>query len=87
MSFINSILQLPLPRNFTAGVNLPLENTDLNPSGKRNGLDIFATWQLTEKIQLAFNYDYITQNKATLPYNVLSNAVWTGATGLCQLSI
>jgi hypothetical protein len=57
------------------------ENTSVSPTGKRNAIDIFGTWQLTPQLSVAFNYDYVTQNKATLPFNVLSNAVWTGFTG------
>lgn len=47
-------------------------------TGRRNLIDIFGTYQVTDKLQLAWNLDYGTQTKAALPFDVVSGAKWRG---------
>jgi hypothetical protein len=57
------------------------------PTGIRNALDVIATYSATPKLTYALNYDYVIQNRANLPNNVLGEAIWQGIAGYVNYTI
>jgi len=56
--------------------------TSVGPEGSRNIFDVVATWAATDKLTLALNYDYGTQdNTATVTPRGATKAKWTGVAG------
>lgn len=49
-----------------------------SPTGTRNLVDLVATYYATEKLNIIVNYDYGTQEKATLIDGSTGTAVWEG---------
>lgn len=49
--------------------------------GRRTLVDIITTFNVTEELKLAVNYDYVIQNRANLPNGKQSEAVWHGIAG------
>lgn len=52
--------------------------TDTGPVGVRTLIDLVATVNATDKLTLAANFDYATQNTVVLPSGALGRAEWTG---------
>lgn len=51
------------------------------PTGIRTGIDFIATYNPTDKLTYAVNYDYGIQNRADLASARLGTAIWQGAAG------
>lgn len=73
--------------NTFSGYQYLTDNINSGPTGYRNLIDLFGTYQLNKKITLAFNLDYGFQTSALLPNNIINRAVWQGLAGYIQYAL
>lgn len=81
----NDLLDLTL--NVFRGGQRATDRTAKGPIGTRTLIDLVATFTLSDRLKFIANYDYDTQNKATLPTNRLGKAVWHGVAGYLDYTI
>jgi hypothetical protein len=67
--------------NGYTGQNYLDDSLNTGPKGVRNAYDVIATLFITQKLNLAMNYDYGIQNRALLPSGDIGQAVWQGVAG------
>ncbi len=54
------------------------DRTATGPTGRRNLFDIFATYNVTPKLELVSEYEYAMQTQAALPNDCVGRAIWQG---------
>ncbi|HLF66057.1 MAG TPA: outer membrane beta-barrel protein, partial [Gammaproteobacteria bacterium] len=67
--------------NGYSGLQYLTDRAGSGPTSRRNLLDIFGTLYITEKLNLAANYDYAMQNQAALANGSIGKATWQGIAG------
>jgi hypothetical protein len=73
---MNSLFSLTA-QGYSGGERL-IVKTAKGPIGRRNLIDIVATFKVHEHLMLVANYDYGMQTKAALPNGQANKAVWQG---------
>lgn len=63
------------------GQERAVPQTDFGPLGIRTLIDLVATFNATDKLSFAANYDYGWQTKAALPNGTFNRASWQGIAG------
>lgn len=61
--------------------------TNVGPTGIRNLVDLIASMNVTNKLTLAANYDFASQNRALLPDGDYGRAVWQGIAAYLEYQI
>jgi hypothetical protein len=63
------------------GQQRAMNGATVGPTGIRNGVDLIAIYDASQKLSYMINYDYVIQNRANLPGNNLGRAIWDGIAG------
>lgn len=64
-----------------SGKQRVVDRTSTGPDGTRSLLDIVSSYNVTDNLTLALNYDYGWQTNALLASGVLGEAIWDGIAG------
>ena len=87
----NPVKQFTLVGAFYSGrekvVNYPLAALNASPTGTRNLIDVVGTLNATDKLSFVLNYDYATQQGATLLSGATGTARWHGLAGYVNYAI
>lgn len=76
-----------LNANFFSTNSYLSDDVSNGPFGRRSLVDIFGHYNLTDNLQLAWNFDYGWQTKAELPTGAIDEAVWKGIAGYVNYQI
>lgn len=72
--------QVSLQTTLLTGTQYLTDDATSGATGQRSLIDIIGQWKITEKLNIAANYDYGLQSQAALPASI-GRAVWQGITG------